>query len=133
VSLGLAQEWRAFRHDSPGSRFANHYERMRKEGSRAGAIARLGLGALLLVGGIVMLFIPGPGLLVAVFGLGLFAGQSKTIANALDRVEPAARRGWKRAKAWWRARALLAKASMIAVAGLAIACACYGAYRLFIA
>lgn len=133
MSHGLAQEWRSFRHDAPGSRFANHYERMRKEGSKAGAVARLGLGALLIAAGIVMLFTPGPGLLVAVFGLGLIAGQSKTTAKALDRGEPAARRGWKRVKAWWKARTMLAKAAMIAVAALAIACAGYGAYRMFIA
>jgi Putative transmembrane protein (PGPGW) len=132
VSLGIAQEWSAFRHDRPGSRFRNHYDRMR-EGSRALAIVRLVLGVLLVAAGIVMLFIPGPGLLVALFGMGLLGGQSKALAGALDRAEPAMRRAGHRAKTWWDARAMVAQDAMIAAAIVVASGAGYGAYQWFVA
>ncbi|MBA2539786.1 MAG: hypothetical protein H0V17_09145, partial [Deltaproteobacteria bacterium] len=66
----MTSEWRSFRDDTPGERFSNHRQRMRRNGTRAGAVARIGLGVLLVAGGILLLFIPGPGLLVALFGLG---------------------------------------------------------------
>lgn len=87
----LTREWRAFRDDSPGERFEHHHERMRHQGTRAGAIARIAAGIVLLLGGILLLFIPGPGLLVMLFGLGLVGGESRTIARALDRGEPPVR------------------------------------------
>ena len=114
----IAQEWRTFRGDEPGQRFENHYDRMR-QGSRVGAIARMGAGVILLLAGIAMLFIPGPGILVMLFGFGLLGGESKTIARAMDRVEPALREKGRRAKRWWRFATWPRRAVVIAIAALA--------------
>jgi hypothetical protein len=116
----MTAEWRAFKDDAPGERFKHHYQRMRQTGTRAGAIARLGLGILLVLAGIVMLFVPGPGILVALFGLGLLGGESKWLASKLDRVEPAMRQGGKQVKRWWLALSRPAKAVLAAAAGLAV-------------
>lgn len=87
----IARHWRAFRSDPPGRRFANHFSRMRR-GSWVGAIARVGLGLALVVAGIVLLVVPGPGLLVMLFGVGLIAGESQRFAGLLDRAAGAATR-----------------------------------------
>ncbi|MEO8704926.1 MAG: PGPGW domain-containing protein, partial [Kofleriaceae bacterium] len=129
----LAQDWSAFRQDSPGHRFGNHYKRMRQQGSRAGAIVRLGLGVLLVVAGIVMLFIPGPGLLVALFGLGLLGGESKKLAGVLDRIEPVMRRWGRAAKRWWTARSMVTQDVLIAAVIVSAGVAAYGAYQWWVA
>lgn len=118
---GLAEEWHAFRDDSPGQRFNNHRRRMRRR-SKAVRIGALVLGGVLLAGGIAMLFLPGPGILFAVFGLALFAGQSRFLAKRLDRAEPPIRRRTRAMLRKWRALPRPAQAALIAIAaGLAIA------------
>ena len=118
---GLAEEWHAFRDDAPGERFCNHRQRMQKRG-KAVRIGALAFGGVLFAAGIAMLFLPGPGILFAVFGLALFAGQSGFLAARLDRAEPPMRRRARAIKRRWHALPKPAKAALIAVAaGLAIA------------
>ena len=112
---GLAEEWHAFRDDSPGQRFENHRKRMRRRG-KAVRIGALALGALLFLAGIAMLFLPGPGILFAVFGLALFAGQSRILADKLDRAEPPMRRRARAVKRKWEALPRPAKAFFITIA-----------------
>ncbi|MGE0398943.1 MAG: hypothetical protein AB7T06_19695 [Kofleriaceae bacterium] len=126
----LERQWKAFKHDEPGHRFEHQHERMKKRG-RAFLVATTTLGALLLAGGLVMLFIPGPGILVAVFGLALIAGVSGRLAHGLDRAEPVVRRWARRAKRWWSRATVPAKAAVIAVAAIAAAAAALAAYRLW--
>ena len=106
---------------------------MRREGTRAGAIARTVLGVVLAIGGLVLLFIPGPGLLVILFGLGLLGGQSKLLARALDRVEPSLRRGGRAAVRIWKRRSLATQVLLVAIAVLIGAAAAYGLYRWWFA
>ncbi len=118
---GLAEEWHAFRDDSPGQRFCNHRQRMQQRG-KAVRIGALALGGLLFAAGIAMLFLPGPGILFAVFGLALFAGHSGFLASRLDRAEPPMRRRARAIKRKWSALPRPAQAALIAIAaGLAIA------------
>jgi len=51
------------------------------------ALLAFGLGLLLLALGLVMLVLPGPGLLVGFAGAALIAGESKTAARLLDRLD----------------------------------------------
>jgi UPF0716 family protein affecting phage T7 exclusion len=97
----LAAEWHAFRADSPGERFRHHYERSQQT-SHAARLARAAIGVALLAVGIVLLFIPGPGLLVGFFGLALLSSQSHALASALDRAEPRARHFAHRVRARFR-------------------------------
>jgi hypothetical protein len=97
----LSDEWHRFRADPPGERFYNHYERARR-GPKAKRVLQLVVGLVLTAAGIVMCFVPGPGLLVIVFGLALLSGQSRGLARRLDRLEPAIRRVGRRVKRRWR-------------------------------
>src|SRR5688500_8338937 len=87
----LRREWRAFHHDRVGHRFRNHRRRLRT-GSMKLRAASVVLAVFLIAIGIVLCFIPGPGLLVIVFGLALLAGESRALAGWLDRAEPKVRR-----------------------------------------
>jgi hypothetical protein len=127
---GLRHEWQRFRADPPGHRFCNHHERWHRR-SRVIVIARLALGTTLLAAGIVMLFTPGPGLLVTAFGLGLFAGHSRQLARALDRVEPRVRHEAHAVRWWWQGAPALAKAAVIALAVVIAVVASYALYRFW--
>lgn len=127
----LESQWKAFKHDEPGHRFEHQHERMKKEG-RALRVATTTLGAIFLAGGIVMLFIPGPGLLVAIFGLALIAGVSERLARLLDRIEPPLRRAGRRAKRWWSHAPMVSKVPLIALALALAGAAAFGAYRAWI-
>jgi hypothetical protein len=126
----LEHQWHEFAHDKPGQRFENQHHRL-KRGGRALSIAMAVVGALLVAGGIFLLFVPGPGLLVGFFGLALLVGISSRLARVLDRIEPVVRRWASRAKAWWSqassATHVATCAIGVAVAGVAV----YAAYRLW--
>lgn len=97
----LKKEWREFREAEPGERFKAYHQRV-KRASTGSRVARIALGLVLAAAGIVMLFVPGPGILFIVFGLACFGGESKWIAGGLDAGELKARAGWHWAKAKWR-------------------------------
>lgn len=94
--------WRSFRADEPGRRFTNHHNREHRSGSRAGIVVRFVIGALLIAGGVVLLFIPGPGLLAMLFGVALVAGESRWLAARMDRAELRARDRWRSWRRRWR-------------------------------
>ena len=128
----LEQQWRAFKHDSPGHRFEHQHDRMKKSG-KGFLVGAAIVGGLLVAGGVVLLFIPGPGLLLMVFGLALVAGVSKPLAKVLDRAEPVVRRWARAAKQWWKQAPIAVKIGIGAIAlGLAGAAA-YAAYRMWFA
>lgn len=108
----VKHEWREFRHDTPGERFHNHRARMQKK-SRKHAAVTIALGVLLLAGGFILLFIPGPGLLLIVFGLALVATHSTRLSDLLDRGEPALRRFGRRTVAGWKALPKWNKAALV--------------------
>jgi hypothetical protein len=94
-------EWRHFSTDAPGTRFVNHRERMRGR-SRWHSVLASGLGLVLLATGFVLLFMPGPGLVLIGFGVALFASHSHRLAMQLDRAEPWIRHLAHRMKGRWR-------------------------------
>jgi hypothetical protein len=115
MASALAQvkhEWRQFRHDEPGERFCNHRERMQKK-SRTHAAVSFALGVLLLGAGAVLLFIPGPGLPLIVFGLALVSTHSRRLSHLLDRIEPALRHLGRRIVRGWKALPKLNKAALV--------------------
>lgn len=96
---GAKREWRTFRDDEPGDRFANHHRRAHRSTSKVVRGVRILIGAVLFVGGIVLLFVPGPGLLLMLFGVALFAGESAWVAERMDRAEIGTRKRWRRLRA----------------------------------
>ena len=84
---GLKQRLRRFMAAPSGTRFRAHYERLQQRPHTVRAMLAFGLGLLLLALGLVMLVLPGPGLLVGFAGAALIAGESKTAARLLDRID----------------------------------------------
>jgi UPF0716 family protein affecting phage T7 exclusion len=90
----LESAWRELKQGRPGSRFQQRHERLRR---RAGArpLRKWGFisaGALIVLAGVVLLPLPGPGLLVIAAGALLIAEESRAAARALVWLERAARR-----------------------------------------
>lgn len=104
-----------------------------RNGSRALMVAQVALGVMVVALGVVMMFIPGPGLPLIVFGLAMIAGLSKRLARLLDRVEPKVRRGAHAVRDWWSALPIGAKLGLGAIAAIAVAAFAYGMYRLWFA
>jgi Putative transmembrane protein (PGPGW) len=98
----IQRAWRAFRDDEQGQRFRNHHRRLHEPGWRKLRILALFAAPLLLAAGVVMLFVPGPGLLFVLFGLALLAGESTALARRLDRAEPPVRRRFERVQRLWK-------------------------------
>ena len=128
----LERQWHEFAHDKPGQRFENQHRRL-KRGGRALSIGIAVVGALLVAGGVFLLFVPGPGLLVGFFGLALLAGTSARLARALDRIEPVVRRWATRAKARWSQASAATHIAIYALGAAIAGAAAYGAYRLWFA
>lgn len=127
----VKREWRAFKHDEPGTRFQHQHDRMQKH-SRAIRIAQAAAGTLLTLAGIVLLFIPGPGLLVMLFGLALLAGLSNALAKLLDRAEPPLRHQAKLMRRGWNHLAGAAKVGLVGVALVGLGAIGAGLYGLVI-
>jgi len=127
----VKDEWKHFKHDHPGERFRNHRERM-KDKPRGHSIVMLIVGVLLVVGGVVLLFMPGPGSLLIVFGLALIASHSKRLSELLDRAEPAIRRTAKRLVRRWKAMPGTAKLSLIFALGLLAVAFALGTWKFVV-
>ena len=90
----LKAGWRELRRSEPGRRFRDRYERRRRHGRHSGARkwSVIVAGALIVLAGIVLLPLPGPGMLVVAAGALLMAEESRAMAAALDSLELRLRR-----------------------------------------
>lgn len=87
----IRSELERVRRGEPGSRFERTHERNRI-GSRVLRLFVVAFGVLLIVGAGVFFWLPGPQVVIALFGLALVTGQSETVARLMDRAEVAGRR-----------------------------------------
>jgi hypothetical protein len=126
----LKKSWRVFKNAPPGERFERLYE-VRKD-QKASRLVFLVLGLLLLVGGVILLAIPGPGLPLIAFGAALLAQQSLWLARLLDQLEPVLHRLAKKAQSFWKKAATPVRAAIVSGAALVAAAAVYGAYLAFL-
>lgn len=84
----LRQSWQHLRHGIAGQRFSDYHEWRRQHRAHpAMRSLRLALGVLVALVGIVLMPAPGPGMLIVAIGACLMAGESRTVATALDRFE----------------------------------------------
>jgi hypothetical protein len=132
---GLKQHWRDLRKTRPGHRFQDRYKRNRR--GREGELWRRrflkpAIGVLLLCGGLILCFIPGPGLPLVLVGATLLAERSRPIARAMDWCELKLRKVLRRAKTWWCQASLGTRNAVLAAAAFMIAGAGYGAYHFII-
>lgn len=92
--MGLSRAWHQFKGGAPGRRFVDEHDRV-VEQSRMTRVGVIFLGSVLIGAGVVMLFIPGPGLLAILFGLALIATSWRRLAAWLDLGE-VRMRAWRR-------------------------------------
>lgn len=96
----LKARWRAFVAVPRGERFQAHHRRSHKAGaSRWVRIVAVTAALVLIALGIVMLVLPGPGLLVMLAGAVLLAEESVFVARVMDRIDLAAMRIGRRLRA----------------------------------
>lgn len=125
-------EWRHFKNDRPGHRFRNHHRRMKQQPRRY-SVAAVIAGLILIAGGVVLLFVPGPGLIVIAFGVALLASQSRRLAHKMDHAEPALRRGGKRMAERWAAMSKGGKVGVIASGAAVVAIASAAMWKFVVA
>lgn len=121
----LKKSWRIFRTAPPGKRFEKLHD-ARADGPPP--IVFYAAGTVLLACGVVLLFIPGPGLLLIAFGAALVARQSLWLAKRLDRLELVLRRLARKAGTGWRRSSAAVRVAIVAVAVIGAAGAGYAGY-----
>lgn len=101
MTVSLKRQWQHFMATPSGRRFETRH-RMRR--AHASGMARKllisGIGVLIVLAGIAMLVLPGPGMLAIVVGAALVAEESLLAARLLDRIDRWGTRRYER----WRAR-----------------------------
>lgn len=98
MALNLKQRVHRFMAAPSGTRFQARYHRLERRPHVVRTLLAGGLGLLLVAVGLILLVLPGPGILVATIGAALIAGESLTLARLLDRLDAALARWRKR----WR-------------------------------
>ena len=121
--------WRTFEKAPAGERFERLHEAQKEIGGWTGIALTL-LGGLLLLGGVVLLFIPGPGILFIAFGAALVAQRSLWLARNLDSIEVLARRTARRVFRLWKAASTPVRGLVVLVAAATSLAAVYGVYVL---
>ncbi len=124
-------EWRRFRDDEPGRRFRNYRRRLHERGSRTLRACGILCGLVLVVAGIAMCFLPGPGVMTLLLGLAMLGGESRRLACWLDRVEPWLRDKAAAAARWWRRRSIVSRGALILLAMAATGLAMRAWWRFF--
>lgn len=85
----------------PGTRFrARHRMRTSRKGGALRRYLIMGIGALFMLIGVILLVLPGPGILMLLIGAGLVAEESLLTARALDRIEVWVMRRVQRWRQW---------------------------------
>jgi hypothetical protein len=95
----LKRRVRRFMTAPSGTRFRAYHERLAQRPNLMRTLLVVGSGLILLALGLILLVLPGPGLLIAAIGAALIAGESLTVARFLDRIDSRVTRIWRR----WRA------------------------------
>lgn len=92
----LRQYWTKLKEAEHGERFRAFYDfRKANRDSKAARVATVGVGAVLVVGGAGIGWLPGPGGFVAILGLALLAQEFRPLAAALDWTERQIVRVWR--------------------------------------
>jgi len=87
---GLKRQWCELRNAPPGHRFQERYERdrlARAHQSKARRFLQLIIGVWLIKAGIILCFLPGPGIPLLALGAAVLAERSQRVARALDWME----------------------------------------------
>jgi Putative transmembrane protein (PGPGW). len=90
------------------------------------------VAVVLLIVGIILCFIPGPGIPFVIIGAGLLAEQFRGVASALDWCELKLRRTARRGKTWWCQASIPTRGMAALLIAAAIAGISYGTFQAVI-
>lgn len=124
--------WRCLKEGAPGSRFRGVYEhrkRTQQDRSLARRVVPVALGVILVLAGIAIGWVPGPGGFIGIFGVALLATQFRWLAKLLDWTELRLRALWRVA---WERRSVLARVLIVVAAAAIAAGAAYAVWRLLL-
>jgi len=126
MSNTLRESWRCLKEGEPGSRFRDVHDQRRQAQEGRSAARRavpIVLGVILMLGGIAIGWVPGPGGFIGIFGVALLATQFRWLAKLLDWAELRLRALWR--TIWTRrsvpARVLVGLVATAVAAGAAYA------------
>jgi len=88
------------------------------------------LGVVLILAGIILCFIPGPGLPLLIIGAALLAERSRVISRGLDWIEVKIRKVLRWGKWWWGHASGTTRFAAVLVAAVMVAGAGYAAYSV---
>lgn len=132
----LKAAWRQFRDSEPGRRFQDQKDRQggahRHPPVWQKALVAV-LGVALVVGGVALLPLPGPGMVVVALGLALLSWASRRVTVFLDRAELWLRAAGRALRAWWDGASMAVRVLVVAVAALLSGGAAYGVYAWLLA
>lgn len=127
----LRRDWKEFKNDTPGKRFVNRFDKTdRTPGARGWRIGIMIAGLLVAAAGIVLMPLPGPGILIVALGAGMLSQGSKRMARALDWSEVRGRKLAVRAKRAWNAAPMPIKGVVAILAAIAVTGFGYLTYRM---
>jgi hypothetical protein len=129
------KQWREFQRGRPGHRFQERFERNQEARSRRSSFTRFlkpAAAIVLLAVGVVLCFIPGPGIPFLLIGAGMLADVSRPIARAMDRVEVSIRALVTHGRRWWDHASRTAKNAAIALAVFVASGATYGGVKILL-
>lgn len=131
----LKRQWRELRNGHPGNRFRAQFER--SKGAKAGKSflrrwSTVFVASVLLIVGVFLCFIPGPGIPFIILGAGLLAEQFRVVATALDWLEVKLRKMTRRGMAWWSQASLPDRGAAAVLLAIGIAGVGYGAFHVII-
>jgi uncharacterized protein (TIGR02611 family) len=101
---GSKQSYRVFKEADEGKRFLalyEHRERKRRGAIPIGKLLNIGIGAVVIVVGVILTPIPGPGLTVITIGAAIMGTEFRLTARLFDRAEVKLHRGWHAVKKRW--------------------------------
>jgi len=124
---------RHLKEGAPGSRFLDCFHYKRKLRDRYGSVFQivdtcLGLG--LVVGGLIMVPLPGPGWIIVGLGFALLAGESERVARFMDRQERVLRIVGSKTRRGWTNASLMVKSLIAITSGALVGSAGYGAFLI---
>ena len=131
----IKEDFRYLQRGRPGHRFRKFYDfRMqhRKPGVSPARVFNIFLGITLLLGGLSIGWLPGPGGFIAIFGLALLAQEFRPMASALDWCEPKVWAGWQWLTSTWRRLSAAARLVVAMTLALTTASMGYAAYSMLL-
>ncbi|MBD3183502.1 hypothetical protein GF312_14500 [Candidatus Poribacteria bacterium] len=85
----IQEKYHKIKKDEPGQRFVNYYKKrqQKQQGNLVLKVFYIVIGILLIITGVIFGFLPGPGFVFVLTGLGLIGSQLKFFALILDKGE----------------------------------------------